>query len=182
MSENRKHQPKLSVDQILAWADAHFERTGKWPRRNSGPIPDAPGENWANVDQALVVGLRGLPGGSSLARLLAEHRRVRNIQDLPPLSVEWILARGHGHHGRTGEWPTAKSGQLADAPGETWANIDQALAKGLRGLPGGLSLAKLRAKYHLLRNVESAENYKAEYKLQGASKILQTPSNAPLLM
>src|SRR5262245_35930304 len=43
-------------------------------------------------DAALRLGLRGLPGGSSLARLLAARRGVRNHLDLPPLTVTKVLA------------------------------------------------------------------------------------------
>ena len=43
----------------------------------SGQIPEAPGENWQMVENALCKGLRGLAGGSSLARLLAEKRGSR---------------------------------------------------------------------------------------------------------
>jgi hypothetical protein len=144
---NRKSLPPLSGDQILAWADAHHERTGQWPTRNSGPVADAPGETWANVDQALVKGLRGLPPGSSLARLLAEHCGVRNIQALPPLSIQGILEWANAHRERTGQRPTRKSGPIVGAPGETWANVDQALVKGLRGRSSGSSLAKLLAEF-----------------------------------
>jgi hypothetical protein len=138
-----KALPKLSLQHILGWADAHYERMGQWPKRDSGQVADAPDEKWRNIDQALVKGLRGLPEGLSLARLLAEHRRVRNVQKLPRLSVEQILAWADAHHER-GQWPNRNSGEVADAPDEKWFNIDQALVKGLRGLPGGSSLAKLR--------------------------------------
>jgi hypothetical protein len=37
------------------------------------------------------AGSRGLPGGSSLARLLARERDVPNKQDLPRLTVRQIL-------------------------------------------------------------------------------------------
>jgi hypothetical protein len=47
---------------------------------------------------ALRLGLRGLPGGSSLARLLDEQRRVRNVKNLPPLTEEQILAWADEHH------------------------------------------------------------------------------------
>jgi hypothetical protein len=70
--------PPLTTDQVLAWADAHKARTGHWPWKNSGRIADTLGETWQAVDAALYQGLRDLPGGSSLARLLAEHRGVRN--------------------------------------------------------------------------------------------------------
>jgi hypothetical protein len=70
--------PPLTVGQILAWADAHYARTGRWPRAASGPVEGAPGEVWANVNAALYKGRRGLPRGGSLAQLLAENGRGRD--------------------------------------------------------------------------------------------------------
>ena len=67
--------PPLTEDQILAWADAHFARTGEWPSANDGPVADAPGEKWVNLDLALRKGRRGLSGGDSLAKLLDRRRR-----------------------------------------------------------------------------------------------------------
>jgi hypothetical protein len=144
---NRSALPPLSHKKILAWADAHFVRTGKWPNTNSGPVADAPGERWEMIDQSLRVGSRHLPGGSSLIPLLARKRGVRNPLDLPPLSVEQILSWADTHFRRTGEKPNHKLGPIADAPGETWAGVDGALRYGRRGLPAGLSLAKLFTKY-----------------------------------
>lgn len=138
--------PPLVPETILAWADAHHARTGDWPGQASGPVADAPGENWAALDMGLRVGVRTLPGGSSLAQLLAAERGVRNGADRPPLAHWEILVWADAHHERTGDWPTAKSGPVADAPGETWAAVAAALEKGLRGLPGGDSLAKLLAR------------------------------------
>lgn len=63
----------FSVAKILIWARAHHQRTGKWPKFGSGPIPEARGETWAKVDNVLWYGIRGLPGNSSLPRLLVEH-------------------------------------------------------------------------------------------------------------
>jgi hypothetical protein len=70
-------RPPLTVGQILAWAEAHHERTGCWPGTDSGAVPGAPGETWRGVNLALDRGNRGLPGGDSLAQLLEEHRGVR---------------------------------------------------------------------------------------------------------
>jgi hypothetical protein len=67
---NPKGRPHLSPRQILAWAAAHRRRTGKWPGVLTGPLPEAPGENWQAVNMALYQGYRGLPGGDSLAKLL----------------------------------------------------------------------------------------------------------------
>jgi hypothetical protein len=140
---NSKDLPPVTEEQILAWVDAHHGRTGAWPDRDSGPVPEAPGETWTTVNQALYRGRRGLPGGSSLALLLAERRGVRNVWSRPGLSLEQILAWADAHHGRTGRWPHPDSGPVADAPEETWCAIESALVEGLRGLPGGFSLAEL---------------------------------------
>lgn len=135
----------LTVEQILKWADAHYSRTGAWPKINSGAILDAPGQNWSKVSQALRVGLRGLPPGSSLAKLLAECRGVRTRITLPRLTMATVLRWADAHRRRTGTWPTQKSGPIADAPSETWPAIDDALRLGQRGLPGGSSLVRLLA-------------------------------------
>jgi hypothetical protein len=70
-----RRRPPLTVEQILAWADAHHTRTGTWPTAWSGSVANAPGETWGALDQSLYHGRRGLPRGGSLARLLARHRR-----------------------------------------------------------------------------------------------------------
>jgi hypothetical protein len=91
-------RPLLYVSQILAWADEHFQRTGKWPTHLSGCIPGTLDEKWINVDADLRLGLRGLRPASSIARLLAEHRGKRNEQILPHLSVKIILAWADAHY------------------------------------------------------------------------------------
>jgi hypothetical protein len=63
------------VEQILAWADAHHGRAGRWPHCYSGLVLEAPGESWDRINGALREGHRGLPGGDSLARLLARRGR-----------------------------------------------------------------------------------------------------------
>jgi hypothetical protein len=148
----RQRPPLLEIEQILAWADAYYARTGAWPRRQSGFIPEAARETWSNVDQALYKGIRGLPGGSSLARLLAMHRQVRNLAALPPLTIEQILAWADLWHQRTGDWPTATSGPIPEAPGETWTAVHLALSRGRRGLPSGSTLPQLLEERRGVRN------------------------------
>jgi hypothetical protein len=137
---------------ILRWADAYFQRAGKWPKRTSPRIPGIRGVSWLSVDNALKLGLRGLPGGSSLAKLLAEHREVRNVRELPPLTEERILFWADEYYRRTGKWPNQKSRVAPDCIGETWKSVDAALRQGLRGFPGGSSLAKLIARRRGVRN------------------------------
>jgi hypothetical protein len=142
----RRDRPALTVALILAWADAHRARTGRWPSEQSGPVEGAPGETWLNVHQALQRGLRGLPGGDSLARLLARERGKRHPAELPPLTEGRIVAWARAHRKAAGRWPTAESGPVAGVPGETWQGLDGALRGGSRGLPGGSTLARLLAR------------------------------------
>jgi hypothetical protein len=139
-------RPQLSLSQILAWADVHYQRTGRWPQVYSGPVREGLlGERWRNIDNALRYGLRGLPGGSSLAQLLTHARGFRNTQELPPLSPEHILAWAQAHYQRTGAWPNKNSGPVLGEPGEVWGNVDAALRLRQRGLPGNSSVAQLLA-------------------------------------
>jgi hypothetical protein len=142
----------LTVEQILAWADSHYEEKREWPRRDSGPVLGEPDEAWSAVDSALRMGVRGFVGGSSLAKFLAEKRGVRNPGDLPPLTGDEILIWADRHHAQTGEWPKVLSGAVTDIPGETWQNVHAALVNGLRGLPRGSSLAQLLAEGRGVRN------------------------------
>jgi hypothetical protein len=140
---NHLDRPSLTIEQILEWADAQHERTGTWPTSKRVPIAEAPGETWRIIDSALRFGSRGLPGGSSLARLLAQYREVRNRKNIPQLNVEQILSWVKAFSERTGEWPRRNSGCIDDAPEESWKAVDMALIQGGRGLPGGSSLARL---------------------------------------
>jgi hypothetical protein len=110
---------RSSSREILAWTDLHHKRTGQWPKMDSGPIVDAPSETWAGIEAALDQGSRGLAGGSSLAKLLARYRRVRNKADLPPLNRSSILEWAESNYRRSGRWLSADSGPILDAPGET---------------------------------------------------------------
>jgi hypothetical protein len=143
---------QLHLRQILAWADTHYERTGSWPNMRSGPIVGAGHATWKAIDSALRDGLRGMSRGSSLARLLAEKRGVRNRLNAPPLSRSQILRWAEAYHRATHKWPSSNSGPIAGAPGETWKGVDLALRHGYRGLPRGPSLAKLLADERKVRN------------------------------
>jgi hypothetical protein len=102
-----------------------------------------PGEDWRNVNAALREGYRTLPGGYSLADLLATARRARTRAAVPHLSIELILVWADAHHRRRGRWPRRDSGPIPEAPGETWSAVETALREGSRGLPAGSSLYAL---------------------------------------
>jgi hypothetical protein len=135
--------PPLTEAQILKWAARTQKQTGSWPKVHSEAISGAPGETWSAVDDALRHGLRGLPGGSSLALLLVQRRGVRSKMHLPRLTLRDIRRWARAHRQRSGKWPTVDSGPIPEAPGENWRAINLALYNGHRGLPGDSSLAKL---------------------------------------
>lgn len=133
----------LDEQLILKLADAHHARTGTWPTRDSGPIPELPGDKWKTVHDALHKGARTLPGGSTLARLLVDSGRKSTPKLSVRLSIDLILKWGQAHRREIGRFPTALSGPVLDAPRENWSAIAAALEYGNRGLPGGLSLPGL---------------------------------------
>lgn len=140
---NIRDLPPLPAAQVLAWADAHFAREGRWPGEKSGPVPGAEGKTWGTIAGALWHGSRGLPSGSSLPRLLVEHRGLRHAHNAPPLTEAMIRGWAETYRAAMGRWPYVRSGPIAAAPGETWSAIDAALREGMRGLPGASSLYRL---------------------------------------
>ena len=139
----RSPRPVLTIHQILAWADAHRKRTGRWPNHRSGQVCEARDETWRAINGALQSGFRGLPGGSTLRRLLVEAREARFPPARPYLTIPQILAWADEHHKRTGKWPSVYSGRVCVAPDETWLGINRALRVGCRGLAAGNSLSRL---------------------------------------
>jgi hypothetical protein len=98
----KRGRPKtfsLTALQILGWADAHRAATGSWPTVTSGPVAGVAGENWAAVNAALRLGMRGLPGADSLARLLRRERQMGERRGRVPqierqLLVNHLRSRG----------------------------------------------------------------------------------------
>jgi hypothetical protein len=132
------HRTALPVRTILQWADAHHERTGKWPHEASGAVSAAPDENWSAINSALHFGSRGLPGGMSLARLLDRERNSGARLHGPPLKIRQVRQWLDAFHAANGRWPTnATRAPVPGAPGETWCAIGMALHRGTRGLPRG---------------------------------------------
>ena len=162
LAEHRELRGPLTAERILAWADAHHAATGRWPTRRSGRVRGVEGETWQAIDFALLLGRRGLPEGSSLARLLAESRPIRNVYTMPRLTIEQILAWADAYQAKTGRWPRGRSGRVADAPSETWGALESALEQGLRGLPGGTTLAHLQAEHRGAPAIQSSRPLSVE--------------------
>jgi hypothetical protein len=88
-SELRGEPPDLAEGELLAWADAYYARNGDWPNAESGSIPESPSETWFAVEAALSMGLRGMEGRSTLARIAENQYPSREAGALRPL-----LSRG----------------------------------------------------------------------------------------
>jgi hypothetical protein len=142
-ARNRGDLPRLTERDVLRWADVHRAARGRWPNTNGGRVGAARGETWKALDAALKRGGRGLPGGSSLTRLLAERRQAPDTARPPRLTEARVLSWADAHRRRTGQWPGAQSGRVEGVPGETWYKVDLALWQGNRSLPGGDSLRRL---------------------------------------
>jgi hypothetical protein len=143
LTRRRIYRKGLTVEAILAWADSYHAFHGCWPKASSIPNSAAPGESWRAINKALQVGRRGLPGGSSLKLLLAEHRSPEARLRARGLGLEQILAWADAHHAATGRWPKKNSGTVAQARAETWMTIDNVLRHECSGKAGNGSLARL---------------------------------------
>ena len=139
--KNTTEKPRLSIEKILAWADAFYMHEGKYPTIISGDVVGTE-ESWQAINAALREGLRGLPGGSSLAEVLKEHRGRPNKSALPALTERWILKKGEQFFRKNGRYPTTQSGDI-EGTQETWRAVDSALNKAQRQLPRKTTLAKL---------------------------------------
>lgn len=148
------HPAPLTIDGVLAWADAQHAATGAWPTSESGPIHNVADETWKGVDSSLRLGHRGLPAGSSLARLLHGRRGVVNRLEPRQLTEEGVMELITQYHETHGEWPTRNSGAI---PGTTltWGAVDLALVHGRHGLPGGSSIAQLLQRHEGVRNTRN---------------------------
>jgi hypothetical protein len=165
LTARRRFGP-FTVDQILGWADFSHKANGCWPTASPAEVPGNPGLTWRYVNWCLTYGGAGLPGGSSLVRLLAAHRGRERPNYRPRLTIEGILSWADAHHTAHGCWPTSTSGAVAGVPGETWAKIDAALSGGCRGLPGGSSVVRL------LRDQRGRVKYRRERAALSPRQIL----------
>lgn len=136
---NKEKTPVLLTEWgVWKWMRSFYKKHGKWPTQLTTELASN-GSTWSAVDEWLRSGRRGLPEGASLPKL----RKKMLGEDPAPLTEKTVwkwMQKFREEHGR---WPTVGTRSLAPN-GSTWASVDRALAKGYRGLPGGMSLAKLR--------------------------------------
>jgi len=143
-------KPDLTLPMIHE-AMRKFDKThGHRPRPQDGDASIHFGypETWSAVDTALLKGSRGLVGGSSLTKE-ALQLGLRNRK--PTLTLAQVKKAIREYHKKHGHPPTTYSGDASAhfESSETWMAINAALRAGVRGLPGGSSLAKLKKEMDL---------------------------------
>jgi Phage derived protein Gp49-like (DUF891) len=100
----------LTVEQILAWADANKARTGRWPTRWSGPVAESWGETWAiyTVQFAGVVYV-----------LHAFQKKSKRGIKTPPEEIAKVKARLKEAEKHDAEWAEEEKQQDKGHPGGT---------------------------------------------------------------
>ena len=88
------------------------------------------------MDSALIRGSSDASSAVTLSKFLSEHGRHRK------LTAEKILVWADRYRKKYGKWPSKESGDIEGSGGETWAALNSALKRGLRGLPSRSSLSK----------------------------------------
>jgi hypothetical protein len=147
--------------------------TGNWPKATTEE--QVPGghirDTWGRYEYALREGLRGLPGGSSLAKLLSERFGVPNKAALPRLTEDFVSDMALGFFWRHGSWPTQYSGRVDGGyETDTWSGYNTALMTGARGLLGGSSLAKLFEDRFGVQNISNKRPINTEFILERAAE------------
>jgi hypothetical protein len=114
----RENNRPLTIDNIMEWADQHYQKTGKYPNQRSGRgfLPNR--EHWGLINNSLLGGGRKLVDCTkyskrvnSLSKLLWEYRKVQyqglgNRIDIIEAIEKSILS----FVDKNGECPAANSG------------------------------------------------------------------------
>jgi len=153
--QDERRAPPLDEQEIVRWAQGWHEDWGRWPTKHWEPPKNWEGtpeqwrmatpyagreEKWKYLNLCLSIGRRGLPGGSSLAKLL------RHLKKRPEtVSERQIRSWARAFFEEVGRWPNRHDGPTLKYSGYdvSWKGWDRALDRGLYGLPGGSSLSQL---------------------------------------
>lgn len=80
----RDSLPVFTEDMISEWMLEHFNKHQIWPSVDT--VIDPPFKTWRQIDDSLIHGRCGLPGGSSIAKLRKQRFQVsRNKTTIPPM-------------------------------------------------------------------------------------------------
>ena len=132
----------LSKEMIIAEARAIHALHGVLPTRRTTLPPPTLHTTWVAINVALERGLRGLPGGDSLSKLLQPLRTELGLDKT--LSEPAILAAARTFHHEHERLPSQlTTDPVPGMPHESWSKIHGAGQLGLRGLQKGRTLSKI---------------------------------------
>ena len=169
--QNYLEKEDLDIKLIIESLLAHRLSTGEWlsnrkrSKDDKGSFileygPYAGEVTVSALDGALARGARGLPGGSSISVLNEEISRehgldYQNHLKLKDINIELIKASILAHRLATGDWLSNGKKPKGETHGSyvlefgpyagqlTCSALETALLRGKRGLPDGLSIAKI---------------------------------------
>ena len=171
---------KLSNKKILDLTKQHFEKTGLYPTSNSDWILEGK-DSWSTISVALNRGFRGLPGGSSLAKLLHAHNLKANLGARKYPSKEEIVeaAKEYKTQDKNSKLPTSKSGPFPNPNylDLTWGAINSAIAKGSIEYTKAKTLTDLWVLEFGSRNINNLEDLSEEQILQWCDKYQEDHPN-----
>ena len=146
----------LTISMIVEWIRKYIEKHGRKPTLKDGYIEFTKNETWSKIDTNLREGNRGLPGNSSLAKLIETEFGIRGYHNPLSLTKELIIDWIKQHFKKYDKKPTMSDGVVEFAideyKGITWGTVNIHLWQGGRGLLGGSSLADLNAEILGTRN------------------------------
>lgn len=172
---------QLSEQFIADRAIEFFEENGQWPTERSGKVKNGYNKDtWAGYSSSLYNGTRGLPGGSSLPRLMAEMCKSPKRAFKEHITEDYIAEKAMSHYSMYGEWPNQYSGKVYDGiPGDSWSGYNSSLRSGNRGLSGGSSLAKLLDTRFGVFNRASRPDISNEFIIQKAVNFFESVGKWP---
>lgn len=179
----------MTEEEVLRWMQEFLRDYGQWPTKHRIPPKSWKGTRaqwgeatpyagfplkWKYLDQCLRLGKRGLPGGSSLAKV-----RERLLGGPSKLTQKLIFSWAKEYNKDTGRWPHKNSGEATPYAGYplSWRSIDRAVQRGVLGFKTTLStlMAPLRAQSGVVEPTTETDVLKRQVKeLEGQVRELKS--------
>jgi hypothetical protein len=185
--KNRANIPLLTENKICEWIQQFIDKYKRKPIIADGVIEFAldeyAGETWGKINDSLMNGMRGMPKGSSLTKIIEKQFGIRGYCTPPNLSLDMIRNWIHQHITKHKKKPTVKNGIVEFAENEfkgiSWASVANAMSKGTRGLAKGLSLAQFIQKEFGISNHYSLPPISVSIILQWINAFIKKYNRKP---
>lgn len=134
-------KPPLSERLVLKAGEKYRVEHGRWPSKRDGSTLAYLGfeDTWNCVNEAFVGGLRGLTSQAKSMHEFFASVDAQGSSGKKPADVRQLM---RDFKAAFGKYPSAAS---PDFNGHKWKTLNMRLSAGYAGVPGGSSLAKLKA-------------------------------------